>query len=257
MKLYDYQAKSATALSGNRHILIAGTGLGKGFISLEWARQTKKPNIVVVTQASKRDSHDFENEAKELNLGWFSSLSSFSVLSWNSLAKWYKENKSKVDWSTYAFIFDECHRAKAGVSSGMGKSFLNITSKTRYWTGYTATPGDKWIDFYAYFIATRFIRTKGQFLYKFCNIQTYKGYPEITGYHSQNVLEDWWRKITYFPDTADVESQLPGATHKVVEFTPTKEYYKVLNTRQNLDTGAFIDTTIGLCHYLRQLCVTP
>lgn len=257
MKLYEYQKKSAMALTGNRHILIAGTGLGKGYISLEWARRTDKPNIVVVTQASKRDSHDFENEAKELDEKWFSSLSSFSVLSWNGLAKWYRENKNKTDWTTFAFIFDECHRAKAGVSSGMGKSFLNITSKTKYWTGYTATPGDKWIDFYGYFIATRFIRTKGQFLNQFCNIQTYKGYPEITSYHSQNILEDWWRKITYFPDTADVESQLPGATHKVVEFKPTKEYYKVLDTRMNLETGAFIETTMGLCHYLRQLCVTP
>ena len=256
MQLYDYQKKSALALQTDRHILIAGTGLGKGYISLEWARQTRKPHIIVVTQASKRDSQDFEHEGAELDTGWFSSLSSFSVLSWNGLAKWYKENAPTIDWTQYAFIFDECHRAKAGVSSAMGKAFLNITQRTSYWTGYTATPGDKWIDFYAYFVAGKFIRNKSQFLRDFCNIQTYKGYPEIVGYHSENILKRWWSRITYFPDTADVESQLPAATHKVVEFKAPKNYFKAVQTRCRHDTGEFIETTMGLCHYLRQLCIS-
>lgn len=257
MKLYDYQAKSATALSGNRHILIAGTGLGKGFISLEWARQTKKPNIVVVTQASKRDSHDFENEAKMLNPDWFSSLSSFSVLSWNGLAKWYRQNCYKIDWTKYAFIFDECHRAKAGISSAMGEAFLNITKRTSFWTGYTATPGDRWIDFYPYFTACNLVRNKTMFVKNFCETQSYKGYMEIVDYINTDVLQAWWKNITHFPDTADVEAQLPKATHKVIEFKRPDKYKKVLDTRMKLDGEEFLDTAIGMCHYLRQLCVTP
>ena len=205
----------------------------------------------------RRIAHDFENEAKELSLGWFSSLSSFVVLSWNGLAKWYKENSATLDWARCAFIFDECHRSKAGVSSAMGRAFLNIAKRTSVWTGYTATPGDKWIDFYGYFIATKFLRNKGQFLSDFCNIQTYKGYPEIVSYHSQNILQEWWGEITYFPDTADVEAQLPAATHKVIEFNKPRNYHKVMQTRERLDTGEFIETTMGLCHYLRQLCITP
>ena len=58
MELYKYQLQAVEALKADKHFLIAGTGMGKGFISLEWARRTGKPNIVVVTQASKRDSHD-------------------------------------------------------------------------------------------------------------------------------------------------------------------------------------------------------
>lgn len=257
MKLYEYQERSVMALNMNRHFLIAGTGLGKGYISLEWARQTGKPNIIVVTQASKRDSHDFENEAKMLNPGWFSSLSSFSVLSWNGLAKWYREANHNIRWHNYAFIFDECHRAKAGVSSGMGKAFLGITKNTSYWTGYTATPGDKWIDFYAYFTATGFVRNKTDFYNKFCVMQTYKGYPEIVDYVNENILERWWSRIAYFPDTKSVEAQLPSATHKVVEFGLPKNYFKVIQTRERLDDGEFLDTAIGMCHYLRQLCITP
>lgn len=254
MQLYRYQEKSVEALRGKRHLLIAGTGLGKGYISLAWAKQTGKQNVVVVTQASKRDSHDFENEGAELDSVWYNSLSSFVVLSWNGLAKWFKEHSDKLAWEDFAFIFDECHRAKAGVSSGMGRAFLSIARRTEVWTGYTATPGDKWIDFYGYFIATRFIRNKGQFISGFCNMQTYKGYPEIVSYHSENILQEWWKEITYFPDTASVEAQLPSATHKVVEFKKPKGYDSVMKTRERLDTHAFIDTTMGLCHYLRQLC---
>lgn len=256
MQLYNYQKKAAEDLRGERHILIAGTGLGKGFISLEWARQTHKSNVVVVTQASKRDSQDFEHEAVALDRAWCSSLSSFTVLSWNGLAKWYKTNVDKIDWTDYAFIFDECHRAKAGVSSGMGRAFLGVAKHTQVWTGYTATPGDKWIDFYGYFIATKFIRTKGQFLSEFCRTQSYKGYLEIVGYCSENILKEWWSRITCFPDTASVEAELPAASHKVVEFKAPKDYNKVTRTRCRLDTKAFIDTTMGLCHYLRQLCVS-
>jgi len=257
MKLYQYQEKAVASLTGYKHLLIAGTGLGKGYISLAWARQTGKPNVVVVTQASKRDSCDFENEAKELDAEWFGSLSSFSVLSWNGLAKWYKANRYAIDWEQYAFIFDECHRAKAGISSGMGESFLNIASRTDAWTGYTATPGDRWIDFYPYFTACSLVRNKTMFMRQFCVTQSYKGYMEIVDYSGVDTLEKWWKGITYFPDTKEVEAQLPSATHKVVEFKKPKGYDKVIKTRERLDDGEFLETTMGLCHYLRQLCMTP
>ena len=258
MELYGYQTKAVDALStSQKHFLIAGTGLGKGYISLAWARATGKKNVVVVTQASKRDSGDFESEGNQLDPKWFSSLSSFCVLSWNGLGKWYKENASKICWDGYAFIFDECHRSKAGVSSGMGRAFLNIAKRTSVWTGYTATPGDKWIDFCAYFMATKRVRTKTQFLNKFCNVQTYKGFPEIVNYVNEVVLEEWWKEIACFPDTTEVAKQLPGATHKVIEFKKPKGYDKVMKDRLRLDNKEFIETTMGLCHYLRQLCVSP
>lgn len=256
MQLYKYQEEAVDNLSAQRHILIAKTGHGKGFISLAWARKTGKKYIVVVTQASKRTSGDFETEAEALDKEWYSSLSSFVVLSWNGLAKWYSEHRSD-DFGKYAFVFDEIHRAKAGVSSGMGKAFLDITKKTSCWSGYTATPGDKWIDFYPYFVASRYILNKTLFMKRFCNVQTYKGYPEIVGYNEMDVLKKWWGEITYFPNTEDVERQLPPASHKVIKFDKPKGYNKVIGTRKRLDNDEFIDTTMGLCHYLRQLSATP
>ena len=257
MKLYQYQEEAVNSLKKDKYILVAGTGLGKGFISLEWARQTKRPNVVVVTQASKRDSHDFENEAKMLDNAWFSSLSSFTVLSWNGLDKWRRERRLKIDWSKYAFIFDECHRAKAGTSSGMGSAFLDIARHTDCWTGYTATPGDNWIDFHAYMVGTGLVRTKTAFRQKYCQIATYKGFPEIVGYLHESELDKMWRSIACFPDTDEVEKQLPEATHKTITFKKPKGYDKVIKTKRRLDNDEFIDTVMGICHYLRQISVTP
>ena len=257
MKLYDYQLKAVDELRKDKYILVAGTGLGKGFISLEWARQTGRPNIVVVTQASKRDSHDFENEARQLDPKWVDSLSSFVVLSWNGFNKWRGQHRLQIDWSKYAFIFDEVHRAKAGVSSGMGKAFLDVAQHTDCWTGYTATPGDNWIDFHAYMVATKKVRTKTAFKQRYCQIATYKGFPEITGYVYEDELNKMWQSITCFPDTDEVERQLPEATHKTITFKKPKNYDKVVKTRRRLDNDEFIDTIMGICHYLRQISVTP
>lgn len=257
MELYKYQLQAVEALKADKHFLIAGTGMGKGFISLEWARRTGKRNIVVVTQASKRDSHDFENEAELLCKPWKDSLSSFVVLSWNGLGKWRNQNRFSINWDDYAFIFDECHRAKAGVSSNMGNAFLGITKMTKCWTGYTATPGDNWIDFHAYMVATGVVKTKTAFKQRYCQIATYKGFPEITGYNYEDELDKMWRSIAFFPDTLEAEKELPEATHKTIRFSKPKGYDKVMKTRCKLENDEFIDTTMGLCHYLRQLSATP
>ena len=257
MNLYKYQEEAVDALVGGKHFLIAGTGMGKGFISLEWARRTGKHNVVVVTQASKRDSHDFEKEAEMLNKAWYASLSSFVVISWNALAKWRNQNKLKINWHDYAFIFDECHRAKAGVGSGMGNAFLGIAKATECWTGYTATPGDNWIDFHAYFVATKLVKTKTAFKQRYCQIATYKGFPEITGYIHEEEMKRMWNQITFFPDTTMAEKELPEATHKVVPFEKPKGYDKVIKTRCKLENNEFMDTVMALCHYLRQLSATP
>lgn len=239
---------------GQKHNYIThNTGLGKGFMSLEWARRTGRYRVLVVTQASKRDAHDFESEAQQLNQEWYESLSSFEVVSWNGLEKWLKLHHNNL--SDYAFIFDEIHRAKRGISSGMGRAFLKITNATHYWTGYTATPGENWLDFYAYFVACKFVRNKTEFVRRFCKVQTFKGFPEIVGYYDEDTLQKWWAAISYAPDTSIVENQLPPATHKVVNFKLPKGYKEVIKTRKDKD-GELIETTMGLCHYLRRMCAS-
>lgn len=152
-----------------------------------------------------------------------------------------------------------CAYAKAGVSSQRGRAFLKIAKQTPDWSGYTATPGETWLHHYPYFQASGLIRNKTSFLNEYATIQTYKGYPEIVGWRNEDRLKGMWAKISYAPDANKVLSELPEQTHKVITFSKPKGYSTVLKTRQKLgsnDPDDFLDTTMGLCHYLRQLCFT-
>ena len=148
-----------------------------------------------------------------------------------------------------------CQRAKAGVSSGMGKAFLRITSVSHDWAAFTGTPGDTWLSFYPYFTACNLVRNKTSFMNEYANVQTYKGYPEIVGWRNEDKLKDMWAKISYAPDTQKVMSELPEQTHKVFTFSKPKGYDKTLKTRYNED-GEFLDTAGALCAELRRLCFT-
>lgn len=147
-----------------------------------------------------------------------------------------------------------CHSAKAGISSQRGTAFLKIAANTSCWTGYTATPGDCWMDFYPYFCACHLIQNKTKFRIRFCDIETYKGFPEIVGYRETDTLKQWWSEIADTVDISEMLAQLPPETHKIIKFKAPKGYKEVLKTRTSRE-GEFLDTTMGLCCYLRQMCV--
>ena len=256
-KLFDFQEQAVGQLIGGKYFIISGVGSGKTAMALVWAEQkckeTGKKNILVVTTASKSRTGDFETEANVWCPSLLNSLSSFSVLSWHKLRAWVDANwKSLRD---YIFIFDEVQRAKAGVSSGMGKAFLKITKLNHDWAGFTGTPGDTWLSFYPYFTACDMVVNKTAFLSMYANIQTFKGYPEIIGWRNEDKLKSMWSRISYAPDTRKVMSELPEQTHKVFSFSKPKTYSKTLKTRYN-EAGEFLDTAGALCAELRRLCFT-
>ena len=255
MQLYNFQRDTVEAMLANpeKHFIIAGTGAGKGSIALHWAKAQAKPNVLIVSTASKRDAHDFENEADAWFPSWRTSLSSFLVISWQGLGKWWNAHKKSI--KDYAIVFDEVACAKSGISSQRGTAFLKIADHTDCWTGYTATPGDCWMDFYAYFAATNRITGKTAFRSRFCNIQTFKGFPEIIGYRETATLKQWWKEISLTVDISEMLAQMPEETHNVIKFPKPTGYDKVLKTRMTPD-GEFLDTTGGLCAYLRQMCLS-
>ena len=226
-------------------------------MALVWAEKqckaTNKNKVLVVTTASKSRTGDFENEARI----WAKTLTNpanlLSVISWHKLRKWVAVNFKEIN--DYVVIFDEIQRAKAGVSSGMGKSFLSITKLNKDWAGFTGTPGDTWLSFYPYMQACELVKNKTSFLYEFANIQTYKGYPEIVSWVNEDKLKSMWAQISYAPDTQKVMSELPEQTHKVFTFKKPTGYSKTLKTRENAD-GEFLDTAGALCAELRRLCFT-
>lgn len=252
-ELYDFQKQAVLELAKPfKHIVISETGSGKSAMGISWALTTRKLKWLVVTTASARDSRQW---FKELEMWGGKSLSSISleVISWQGLAKWTIANWDSLD--DYAFILDEIAKSKAGVSSARGRAFLQITKRTDTWAGFTATPGDRWIDFQAYFIAGHYIKNKTEFMRQFCQVQTYKGYPEIVAYQHEETLHQWWRRMTVCPDTSKVLAELPPERHFTHTFKRPPEYRKFEQTRINKN-GDFLDTSGAFCAECRRLCFT-
>lgn len=257
-ELYNYQKDAIKKLLAGKHIVISGTGSGKGAMAVMWAKaickRECKRDVVVVTTASKSHTQDFQNDSDLWNgADWRSSLSSFTVLSWHKLSAWTKTNRLKI--KDCVFIFDEIAKASAGVSSQMGRAFLQITKETKHWAGFTATPGDTWVKFYPYFQATNLVRCKTAFMSEFVIEQNYKGFPEIVGYRYQDKLKEMWKGISVAPDTKQMTDELPPELHKTITFASPKTYKKTIKTRTNLQ-GEFLETSGALCAELRRQCFT-
>lgn len=250
MQLYDYQKKAVEAVSSGKHLVKASCGAGKTLCSLFWAKQTGKEKVLVVTQASVRDSFGFEKDAEAWLADWLHNLTSFEVVSWQGLAKWTTAHWAEIP--DYAIIFDEAHRCRGGISSMMGKAFLQITKQTDYWTGWTATPGDKWEDYYAYFTATGYTRNKTDFYRKFCVMMTYP-FPKVIAHQNEDEYMKIQSQIWHEVDASEMERQLPETIHQTVKFKQPKGYKQVMKTRTTLE-GEFLDNASAACHYLRQLC---
>lgn len=258
LELYEYQKKAVRDLLNGKHIVIAGTGMGKTAIGMTWAKEeckrTGKEKVLVVTTASKSRTDDFQKDA-DLWCGkeWRANLQAFEVISWHKLAKWVKANMSSL--REYVFVADEVAKMKAGTSSGMGKAFLKMASVNKSWAGFTATPGDRFIDLHAYYVACGLIRNKTQFLRQYCIMQTFKGFPEIVGYRDTDELVNMWAAITTAPDTSKAMRELPQEGHRVVEFKMPSTYIKTLKTRETPD-GEMLETSGALCAELRRQCFT-
>lgn len=253
-ELYGYQKKAVISLLSGKRIALMGVGTGKTAVMFNWLYRTHKKHIVIVTTASKVKSGDMQVEAEMWNgREWLNSLIDFNIISWHKLKDFARALPS--DLSDYAFAFDEVQKCK-GYSSGMGKGFLMVTSRCNTWTGYTATPGDSWKDYIAYFTACGLVKNKSQFLREYCHIQTYRGFPEITAYRNEGKLTQMWNMIATAPDTSEMMQELPSDNHRVIKLKKPRIYDKVIKTRTRADNGELIESTPELCHHLRQICFT-
>lgn len=255
MELYKFQKQSINDLCNKgKHICVQDVGTGKSAVMMRWLAKQDSKHVLVITTPSKRDSGDFLKDADTWNgEGWKESLNDFEIISWNGLAKWVKAHADELD--KWAYAFDEIQRAKAGISSGMGKAFLKITINSSLWAGFTATPGDNWLHFYPYFTACGFVPHKTAFKNRFAIVQNYKGFPEIIGWREEDTLKSWWKRISTTPDTSQMFDELPPEIHQVIDFKKPKGYDKLRKERIN-EKGEFLDTTMGLCHALREMSFT-
>lgn len=254
-ELFPYQKDAVRELLGGRYFIIAPPGTGKTAILFSWLEQIKAKNILIVTTSQKAHSGDMDTELIKFTSDTFRQhIERFEVVSWDLFYKWLQD-KTPDDMAEYYVVYDEVHKAKAGVSSRRGKAFLLMSKHCKGWTGYTGTPGDTWIDYCAYFIACEKVRNKTAFKREFCIEQRYP-FPKILSYMHEDTLKQWWSEASYAPDTSTVMAQLPPLTHQVLRVPAPKGYKKVLKTSTTLD-GEFLESNMALLHYIRQMCATP
>ena len=254
-KLYKFQKQSIGDLFvSNKKFCILPTGAGKTAVMFNWLKYMDPKKVLIVTTASKRDSGDFEKEANIwCGAGWKESLVSFEIISWHGLSKWY--NAHYMDSDDYVYAFDEVHNAGGGYHSQMGRTFMKIAHHTDKWTGYTATPGDEWKKFVAYFVATGKVRNNVQFENQYTIKQFGQGYAFIAGYRRTDELEEMWRDISTTPDASSVFEELPGETEETIHFDRPSGYETIMRNRIS-DDGKYLDSIMALCHALRQKCCT-
>ena len=256
--LYPFQEQAVAECLKGKHFIISGTGSGKTAMASSLCKEItvnlSLSRVLVVTTASKAKTSDWNDEAKLWGgESWYNSLSSFEVVSWHRVRKWWDKNFTRGLKDTYV-IFDEVAKAKAGVSSGMGKTFISMTKATTNWVGLTATPGDTWIEFYPYFVSCGLVKNKTAFKQQFVQ-EMWVGFPKIVGYAHIDMLEEMWESISVAPDTRQMYAELPAQTHKVIKFKKPATYDKILKTLVN-EKGDLLDTTGALCAELRRLCFT-
>ena len=142
--------------------------------STEYVAMKEPRDLYIITTAKKRDSLEWEEEMIPFLLG---DQIKVTVDSWNNIKKYTEPVEG-------FFIFDE----QRVVGSGAWvKSFLNITRKNK-WILLTATPGDKWEDYIAVFVANGFFKNKTEFYRNHCIFAPYLNYRKIDRYVGTGTL---------------------------------------------------------------------
>ena len=183
MELFDYQ-KDAIKKLRTGSILCGGVGSGKSLTALGYymERYAGKKDIVIITTALKRDTHEWELDMSHYLLSPDKDICKYDIEiiidSWNNIEKY-------VDKSRCFFIFDEQRVV------GKGKwvrSFLKIT-KYNDWILLSATPGDTWQDYIPVFIANGFYRNRSEFIREHVVYNRYiTKFPKVEGYRNTGRL---------------------------------------------------------------------
>lgn len=155
----------------NGCILKGGVGTGKTMTALSYYKDNEPlERLIVITTAKKRDSGDWQAEAREFGL--FPEVSS-----WNSMADY-------EDVEGAFFIFDEQRVVGSGV---WVQAFLKITKKNQ-WVLLSATPGDTWMDYIPVFIAHGFYKNRTEFCREHVVFNRYAKFPKVESYISTSKL---------------------------------------------------------------------
>jgi hypothetical protein len=156
-----HQEEAVKALS-NGKILKGGVGTGKTRTGLAYySKFAPWTALYVITTAKKRDSGDWQEEAKLFGVD-------IVVDSWNNLTDY-------EDVGNAFFIFDEQRVVGSGI---WVKAFIQITKKNQ-WILLSATPGDTWLDYIPVFIANGFYKNRTEFVREHVVFSRFAKYPKV------------------------------------------------------------------------------
>lgn len=252
LELYDHQREALNKIH-NGCILCGGVGSGKsrtaiayyyilqgGNVDAKTYVKMKHPkDLYIITTAHKRDKKEWEEELIPFLFPSELYSAKVTVDSWNNIAK-YKDVKNAF------FIFDEQRVVGYGV---WAKSFIKI-SKSNDWILLSATPGDKWEDYTAVFIANGFFRNKTEYERLHMYISYRAGYPKVERYFDTGRLIRLRERIL-----VDMPDQRETVRHRediIVKYD--KEKYKTITkTRWNPFTNKPIKNASEFCQTLRRV----
>ena len=176
-------------------ILKGGVGSGKsrtgiyyyfkefgGQMEPEYVYMKDPCDLIIITTAKKRNDKEWEGELAPYLLSTNPDVSAYKneviVDSWQNIQKY-------ADRQGSFFIFDEDHVTGEGA---WVKAFLKIVKKN-HWIILSASPGDKWEDYIAVFIANGFYRNKTEFKHEHLRYDPYcKNFPRVIGYMNETRL---------------------------------------------------------------------
>lgn len=257
VNLYEFQEQYLSDLP-TRCVMAAETGVGKTIMSLShYAKHAKGKQLLILAPASKVRTGDWTIELEECfgkdhNIDY--QIFSYEKFSRTPSLKQFAKGEEAI-WKKYvgkdvAIILDECHRIK-NPQSLTGKAVYAVAKGAQFLVGLSATPlPNGWIDFANYSKIWGFTNNITEFKKKYCDIVTFKGFPEIRGYHFEDELTRQWQSISKRLTKAEA-LDLPERTFVGVDFEKPPIYTKIFKTRVNED-GELLDTAPALAHCLRQ-----
>lgn len=262
MNLYQFQKDYLRNLPG-KFIFAADTGTGKSYMALEHFRHivhTRVP-LLILGPAAKMRTGDWQRAVEEV---WPDpderpdvSYYSYEKFTRNPTTKEYAKNGNRGVWrewaalpmASFAVICDEAHRM-ANPTSGTGKAMFEVSKRAGFFIGLTATPlPNGWISAANYFKVFGFTRNITEFKKRYCEIQTFKGFPEITGYYHEEELKSQWNLISR-PLRKEDAIDLPAIVSVPVRVPTPPAYTEV--TKSHMFGDKVLDNPSAYLHALRQ-----
>ena len=198
-ELYPYQLEAMKKMH-NGCILGGTVGAGKSRTALAYiyicelggslrindigtyAKPETPKDIYIITTAKKRDTLEWDAEAAYFGLP--NKDVNVIIDSWNNLHKYTKVYGA-------VFIFDE---QKTTSGKKWAKEFIKI-SRRNHWIMLSATPGDKYVQFWPVLVANGFYQNKSQFEAEHCVFKPFLKYKDIDHYVGTKRLDYYISQI--------------------------------------------------------------